>query len=294
MTRYVQSRAQCAELLRMALQRMSEHSAAFTPPAYALWFEHLAGINPRLSHALELRLQSGTPLDDDAVAALHAAHVTELDAATAERVSADMRRLMAELSRSAESAGGSAGAVGSQLQSLQQALHAGDPAALLPRIGEALDGTAQLQASVDALREQVQHSRREIEALRCELDRVLEATGVVLLRTVTDAGDGAVAARYGGEEFAVLLPGRTVAQARELAESVRAAVKMMRIRQRQTDRTVRTVTISVGVAELVPGEAAAAFVARADAALYASKRDGRDRVTASSPCEVESAEVVGE
>ena len=38
-------------------------------------------------------------------------------------------------------------------------------------------------------------------------------------------------------------------------------------------------TISIGVARRRPGEPSAAFVERADAALYASKRDGRNRIT---------------
>ena len=38
-------------------------------------------------------------------------------------------------------------------------------------------------------------------------------------------------------------------------------------------------TVSIGAAQRLPGESTAAFIERADAALYLSKRGGRDRVT---------------
>jgi PleD family two-component response regulator len=38
-------------------------------------------------------------------------------------------------------------------------------------------------------------------------------------------------------------------------------------------------TVSIGVASHAPGEGVDALMARADAALYAAKRDGRNRVT---------------
>jgi diguanylate cyclase len=334
MRHYPQNRAQSAELFRLALQRMSEHQACFNPQTYAVWYEHLAGINHRLSQALERRLKEQPQLDDAAVGALYEAHVAEIDAATAERVSASMRRVMQDLSQSAASAGGSASEMGDKLEVLSRALQGDQPGAVAARVQDALAGTTQMRASVDALRAQVDTSQREIEQLRVQLDRareeavlcpltgvlnrkgfdtrlsalfeaplclamfdldhfkqindqhghligdrVLEATGQVLRRTADAAGNGIAAARYGGEEFAVLLPGRTLAEARALAEAVRAGVKSMRIRQRQTDRTVQTVTVSAGVTELRPGDDPAALVARADAALYRSKHEGRDRVT---------------
>ena len=69
-------------------------------------------------------------------------------------------------------------------------------------------------------------------------------------------------ARYGGEEFAALLHGCTVGEAQELVERLRAATPGG--------------TCSAGIAEW-RGEAPEQLVARADAALYAAKRRGRDR-----------------
>ena len=107
-------------------------------------------------------------------------------------------------------------------------------------------------------------------------DRVLAGLGEVLRLTATDP-DAAVG-RYGGEEFALLLPGCSIARAVELAETVRKRVKGMRVKQRTSDRDACTITVSAGVAAWREGDAAAALVARADAALYRAKQAGRDRV----------------
>ncbi len=87
-----------------------------------------------------------------------------------------------------------------------------------------------------------------------------------------------IAARYGGEEFALLLPGSDLAAGAELAEGIRAEVAHREIVLKSDGRSLGTVTLSIGVAQLRPGESADRFLARADAALYRAKEKGRNRV----------------
>jgi diguanylate cyclase len=107
-------------------------------------------------------------------------------------------------------------------------------------------------------------------------DRVLEALGEIL--RVSVRAPNASAARYGGEEFAILLPQVGVAQGVELAEVVRENVKKIRVRQRSTDKIILSITVSAGVAVTTADDDGPSLVARADAAMYAAKRAGRDRV----------------
>lgn len=88
-------------------------------------------------------------------------------------------------------------------------------------------------------------------------------------------------ARYGGEEFVVVLPDTDLARAAEVAQQLRELCAGSVVR---TESGEVRYTASFGVAALEndtlsPGAAAESVLRRADAALYRSKREGRDRVT---------------
>jgi diguanylate cyclase (GGDEF)-like protein len=96
------------------------------------------------------------------------------------------------------------------------------------------------------------------------------------LRVILRFGD--VLGRYGGEEFVVGLPHTPLDAARALAERARHAVGSRPIACKDIEVSV---TISIGVSMSHDGLAGFdAAIRRADRALYVSKRDGRDRVSA--------------
>ena len=102
-----------------------------------------------------------------------------------------------------------------------------------------------------------------------------------ICRTIMDTlGEGVGVGRYGGDEFLLLLPRTGLDDARAAAERVRAAVRGLRL---EADRGAVGCSLSFGVAEWVPGESMEKLLRRADAALYASKSAGRDRVSAGPP-----------
>ncbi len=85
-------------------------------------------------------------------------------------------------------------------------------------------------------------------------------------------------ARYGGEEFAVLLPGITLKKALKRA---RAFCKLLSAKQFLIEPSGSNerigFTVSIGIGELRKGDTAEAFIERADRALYAAKRAGKNR-----------------
>lgn len=89
--------------------------------------------------------------------------------------------------------------------------------------------------------------------------------------------------RIGGEEFAILLPGTPVAEALVVAERVRRAVADHDFKLRTSGERIGRVTLSGGAATHGPGETGEDLFARADAALYAAKAAGRDRVLVATP-----------
>lgn len=111
-------------------------------------------------------------------------------------------------------------------------------------------------------------------------DRLGHAVGDDVLRSVAASLRGGMrgtdfAIRWGGEEFLVLLPKTPLEDAVPLTEGIRNLVA--------TTPQVASdpVTISFGVGQWRPGESTAAFVERIDAAMYAAKSGGRNRVVSS-------------
>jgi diguanylate cyclase (GGDEF)-like protein len=102
-------------------------------------------------------------------------------------------------------------------------------------------------------------------------DEVLRQVSHSLSRTFLRKGD--FVSRYGGEEFAAVLLDTTGEQMIRLTERLLDSVRQLRVKHGPHEVQV---TLSVGLAALRPGEAVSGWIARADAALYRAKREGRD------------------
>jgi diguanylate cyclase len=95
------------------------------------------------------------------------------------------------------------------------------------------------------------------------------------------------AARFGGEELVVLYEGLDEAQALTRAEAIRLDVAKCPFRlQGATPELGKTfnVTVSIGVAQLQPGQNSSDLILAADQAMYAAKTGGRNLAVAHSAC----------
>lgn len=107
-----------------------------------------------------------------------------------------------------------------------------------------------------------------------------QAAGDLVLREVASCAGRLLRAtdsfgRYGAAQLLLILPETTQDQALALAESLRSAVQGLRIAGIAPELAV---TVSIGVAELRPGESIGQTVARADEALYQATSGARNRV----------------
>ncbi len=103
-------------------------------------------------------------------------------------------------------------------------------------------------------------------------DQVLKSLGQVIkvcIRKDVDSGF-----RYGGDEFSIILPDTDKIQAKVVAERISKQFGAFKFGR---------VSLSIGIAEAVPGEDEKSIVKRSDEMLYTSKREGRNRITLENP-----------
>ncbi|MCI0341055.1 MAG: diguanylate cyclase response regulator [Planctomycetales bacterium] len=159
---------------------------------------------------------------------------------------------------------------------------------------DALTGLLNRRALGERLRDEVRRSRRyrrplsvlvvDVDGLKPVNDSLGHAGGdrvirevAKILRRVRRSLD--VVFRYGGDEFVVLCPETSGPWAVRLAERLRLRVEKARIPNPRDAGQSLSLTLSVGVASFGPEDASpAALLRRADAACYAAKRAGRNRV----------------
>ena len=107
---------------------------------------------------------------------------------------------------------------------------------------------------------------------------VLQAVGKVLRSTIRRSD---IPARYGGEEFAIIMPDTSKEDAIQAAERVRVKLEQTLV---DSEHGPLSVTASFGIATDTGHESpdAGALIQRADEALYAAKKAGRNRIEAMS------------
>lgn len=159
---------------------------------------------------------------------------------------------------------------------------------------DSLTGLANRRMFDETLRmrlEEARAQRTELCLLLCDIDHFKRFndtwghhTGDQILRFLASALQAHarpdfLVARHGGEEFAVVMPRVSPRVAAQTAEALRAAIQAKRLRRRSTNEDLGQVTVSVGIARLQSGDTPQGLIERADACLYASKRNGRNQVT---------------
>ena len=159
---------------------------------------------------------------------------------------------------------------------------------------DGLTGIANRRRFDDVIRLEWQRGQREqkpLSLLMCDIDcfkayndsfghlagdLCLKKTAAVFTERLKRPAD--LVTRYGGEEFAIILPDTARDGAHEVAEECRLHLERLAIAHSGADGGI--VTVSIGVASMIPNAAASfeQLITSADQALYAAKTGGRNRV----------------
>ncbi|MEQ5841550.1 diguanylate cyclase [Paraburkholderia acidicola] len=154
---------------------------------------------------------------------------------------------------------------------------------------DALTGALSRRYFLDLLRHEIERAQRAGEPLCMAIadldhfkqinDRFGHAAGDRALEHFVDTcrielRDGDAIGRLGGEEFGILLPATALTAGFETVERLRTRLKSV---PSTTLPAPVKLSVSIGITELGPDDAAERLMSRADHALYAAKSGGRDR-----------------
>lgn len=106
-------------------------------------------------------------------------------------------------------------------------------------------------------------------------DRILCSVAQALLNTMRPAD---LIARYGGEEFALCLPDTSVKDSKLISERLRISIANTTTTFEE-GKLLPAVTVSLGIAQMQPGQTLDSLISSADSALYRAKAQGRNCIS---------------
>jgi diguanylate cyclase len=171
-------------LLRVVLARMGQHDAAFNPVTYTVWFEFAAGMNADLNNALDQLLKTKSRLTNDDLWHLYQSHVAEVDPQTMHRIGNDLQKMLVALGDAAGSTGDNADQFGAQLETLAAGFQTINSGLMSSMVSQAIEDTARMRSSAQALEDEAKGSQSEIQRLQSELTRVRDESLVDALTQV--------------------------------------------------------------------------------------------------------------
>ena len=199
--RYLESKEQSAEILRLALASMGAHEAPFHPLNYTLWYEHLSGVNAALSDVLTRMLSSHVRLVDEDVRRLYMNHVASRDTEALEHLRDRLRELLEETAYETATVGKEVATFGASLSHRGNQLREPMTVERLREIvAGLLDDTQRLQVRADEISGALSVRATEVAELSA---RLAQAQSEALLDPLTGLNN-----RRGLERAVAALDGR--------------------------------------------------------------------------------------
>jgi len=175
--RYTQDRETSGEILRLLIQKMAGHPAAFTPLNYAVWYEVTAGINSALSQAMDNFLKEGKKIDDAAIENLYVEFIAERNMDMQLALQKDFQKLLNNLAGCTEETDKQVHRFGNSLQAYGNSLKQNLDASRLDALVNSMTGdTTMMRGSMQSLQSELETSKQQVAKLHQELMSAREET----------------------------------------------------------------------------------------------------------------------
>lgn len=156
----------------MALPFMARQAAAHHPVSYTLWYEHVGGLNAKLSEVLNQRLNENQPLTEDDTYRLHAHFISARDVALLERLQRQLYEALDDTARNAALAGEHTGVFSQTLeQSRSQMAAAVSLDGIRYLIDSLMTETVRMQTLSVDLSRKLETRAKEVRLLTEQLER---------------------------------------------------------------------------------------------------------------------------
>jgi diguanylate cyclase len=159
-----------AELTRLALQRIAQHTAKLNPRTFSVWYEHLAGFNPGLDQAINELQDQKKPIDNVAINRLYRKFVSECNLDVQDLIRDKTHHLLTDIQNKTQETGKQASQYDTQLQRSVELMDGEQPPKLHTLIMDLRQETLEMQHSIQDLNQHLQHSQNEIRSLQQQLE----------------------------------------------------------------------------------------------------------------------------
>ncbi|MBV8504137.1 MAG: GGDEF domain-containing protein [Paucibacter sp.] len=171
--RYLQSKIESNELLRLALPQMSRWGSGCQPPSYTLWYEYALGSNGELKKALDERMLDSSPLSVEETHKFYGRFIADRDIAATGDLQAELERTLSQLGQLANRAGDDASHYGQSLQDCGMQLSDQVDIDAVRGVIQALAAeTRRMQDSNSRLKSELDLKGRELREISSKLDTV--------------------------------------------------------------------------------------------------------------------------
>lgn len=162
-----------AELMRLALQKIAQHTAKLNPRTFSVWYEHLAGFNPGLDLAINELQAQNKPIDNVVINRLYRKFVSECNLDVQDLIRDKTNHLLTDLQNRTRETGKQATQYDTQLQRSVELMDGEQipTTRLHDLIVDLRQETLEMQHSIQDLNQHLRHSQNEIRTLQQQLEQ---------------------------------------------------------------------------------------------------------------------------
>jgi diguanylate cyclase len=172
-SKYFESPLRSKELLKRVLTFIGMHRLSANPVNYTVWYEYLLDTQPALKQEIEKHISEKIQITDQLMGAWFETFLSDVDQISLKKSQADLIELIAKFADSTSLAEAQVHQFDQTLRHSEQELVESSNS-LDAIVSYLLDSTKTMQASMEVMKQQIQDSRLEINALQERLESALE------------------------------------------------------------------------------------------------------------------------